>query len=158
MVTLCLSHQSLQCSKDLQEEYDSKLQAKHNINTLQLLMTEAPGTSGSAVTTLTFFPDDHGNEQIAAQPCCSGPAKAQSSNSELVEVLTLNSVSSPSGCENGARVEDETDEADIGTGTANASHFPTLEAAFTSLLSHRLWSGHRGSALLGDHGWIRCKK
>lgn len=119
MVTLCLSHQSLHSSKDLQEEYDSKLQAKHNINTLQLLMTDAPGTLGSAVTPLSFFSDDHGNEQIAAQSCCSGPAKAQGSDSELVEVLTLNSVSRPSGCENGARVEDETDEADICTGTAN---------------------------------------
>lgn len=158
MVTLCLSHQSPQCVQDLQEEYESQLQAKHNINTLQLLMTNAPGTLGSAVTPLPIFSDDHGNGQIAAQSCCNGPGKAQGCDHELVEVLTLNSVSRPSGCENGAHIEDETDEADICTGAANTSRFPTLKAAFTSSLSHRLWSGHRGLALLGDHGWIGCKR
>lgn len=103
----------------LREQYESELQAQRYTNPLQLLMSDAPLTSGSILTSCPNITENSSNEQIAAQSCSSGPVDAENSSGGPAEALTVHSIRSDSRGLNGDQAAEGTDKQDVCTGTAN---------------------------------------
>ncbi|XP_042267690.1 uncharacterized protein LOC121897345 [Thunnus maccoyii] len=123
-----LMNESTQHLQALRDEYESELQAKHYTNLLQLLISDAPFTSGSILIPNTNKAQSSSKEQIPAESCCSGPIEAQNISDKPPGALTVVSVRRANRELHGVQAEDGTNTQDVCTGCgATMEDLPYLE-------------------------------
>ncbi|KAM7414472.1 hypothetical protein PAMA_019341 [Pampus argenteus] len=122
-----LMDKSIQHLQSLREKYESELQVKHYPYLLQLLMSDAPITSGSILIPNTNMTQSSIKVQITAEFCCNGPVEAQNTSTEPhgnVRVVSVRRASK----ELNVQSEDGTHTEDVCTGCGAAMEdLPYLE-------------------------------
>nr|XP_020469242.1 uncharacterized protein LOC109967772 [Monopterus albus] len=132
-----MSAQHLQVLRD---KYKSELQAQDYTNLLQLLISDAPLTSGFVPTPCPHLIENSSSEQMATEFFCSVPGEAQNISDRSAKALTADSVR--------VQAADGTDKQDICAGCGVVmEELPYLEILYVSEASntHQNLAAERGA-------------
>ncbi|GAA6230424.1 uncharacterized protein LOC122875507 isoform X2 [Lates japonicus] len=142
-----LLDKSAQHLRVLQDEYESELQSLQLTNLLQLLISDAPLTSGSVLIPNPNLIENSSNElRKEAQSCSTGPVEAQNISARLAEVAAVVSVRGAYTELNGVQAAGATDKQDVCTGCgAVVEELPYLEILCVSDATHQSLAAEGGA-------------